>query len=272
MGGPTRGWLARAVIPSPFSRISRPLKPSELVGTQRDGVDVRPIQALQTMRKLLLFLFILPSFGFATPLSQSETQDLVRRIQAFNESKPSLQANFSQERHAAALKEPLRNEGKIWATLPDKIRREVGGSTPSATVIDSKKMVVYYPNLKEEEVYDLEKQPKLKDSLQALTAGLDFRQANRFYNIEASMEGNNYRITLTPKTAAVSKVVSWVILTVDQRLVPSQVQLETARGETISIVYSDVQHKPIPDAIFQLTPPADTKVTQPLGLGAHRAF
>jgi outer membrane lipoprotein-sorting protein len=224
------------------------------------------------MRKLLLFLFMLPSVGLAAPLSQSETQDLVKRIQAFNQSKPSLQANFSEERHAAALKEPLRKQGKIWATLPDKIRREVDGNIPSATVIDGKKMVVYYPNLKEAEVYDLEKQPTLKDSLQALTAGLDFQQANRFYNIEASKEGNNYRITLTPKTAAVSKVVSWMILTVDQGLVPSQVELETARGERISIAYSDVHHKSIPDAMFQLTPPADTKVTQPLGLGAHRAF
>lgn len=224
------------------------------------------------MKKLLLFLFLLPSVCLAAPLSQSETQDLVRRIQAFNQSKPSLQANFSEERHAAALKEPLRNEGKIWATLPGKIRREVGGNMPSATVIDGKKMVVYFPNLKEEEVYDLEKQPMLKDSLQALTAGLDFQQANRFYNIVAAKEGNKYRITLTPKTATVSKVVSWVVLTVDQNLVPMQVQLETAHGERIDIVYSDVQHKSIPDATFQLNPPADTKVSQPLGLGAHRAF
>ena len=224
------------------------------------------------MKKLLLFLFLLPSVGLAAPLSQSETQDLVRRIQAFNQSKPSLQANFSEERHAAALKEPLRNEGKIWATLPDKIRREVGGNMPSATVIDGKKMVVYFPNLKEEEVYDLEKQPMLKDSLQALTAGLDFQQANRFYSIEATKEGSKYRVTLTPKTAAVSKVVSWVVLTVDQNLVPLQVQLETAHEERIDIAYSDVHHQSIPDAMFQLNPPADTKVSQPLGLGAHRAF
>jgi len=34
--------------------------------------------------------------------------------------------------------------------------------------------------MKEEEVYDLEKRPTLKNSLQALTAGLDFQQLNKF--------------------------------------------------------------------------------------------
>lgn len=138
-------------------------------------------------------------------------------------------------------------------------------------MIDGKKMVVYYPNLKEEEMYDLEKRPMLKDSLRALTAGLDLQQVNGFYNVEAAKDGGAYRITLTPKTAAVSKVVKWVSLTVDQNLLPSQVELETARGEKIAIRYSNVNHKSIPDSMFQLTPPPDTKVTQPLGPGS-RAF
>jgi len=47
-----------------------------------------------------------------------------------------------------------------------------------------------------------------------LTAGLDFQQANRSYNIEVSKEGNKYRIALTRKTAAVPKVISWLMLTV----------------------------------------------------------
>jgi outer membrane lipoprotein-sorting protein len=131
-------------------------------------------------RQIIALVLTLPSLGHATPLSQSEAQDLVRRIQTINKSKPSIEANFSEERHTAILKEPERNEGKIWAVLPDKIRREIGGKTPSATVIDGRKMVVYYPNLKEEEVYDLEKRPTLKNSLQALTAGLDFQQLNNF--------------------------------------------------------------------------------------------
>ena len=224
------------------------------------------------MKRSIIFLFsILPSLTQAAPLSQSETQDLVRRIQAASESRPSIEAKFLEERQTGLLKQPLKNEGKIWATLPDKIRREINGTTPSATVIDGNNMVVYYPNLKEEEVYDLEKRPMLKDSLQAITAGLDFQQLNNYYYVQASKEGAEYQITLTPKTAAVSKIVKRVAVTVNQNLLPSRVELETTQGQKVDIRYSDVHHGAIPDSMFQLTPPPGTKVTHPLGPGG-RAF
>ncbi|HYY28284.1 MAG TPA: outer membrane lipoprotein carrier protein LolA [Chthoniobacterales bacterium] len=223
------------------------------------------------IRLIIVLLFALASLTQAAPLSQSETQDLVRRIQAASESRPSFEANFLEERETGVLKQPLKNEGKIWATLPDKIRREINGATPSATVIDGNNMVVYYPNLKEEEVYDLEKRPMLKDSLQAITAGLDFQQLNNYYYVQASRQGAEYQITLTPKTSAVSKIVKWVVVTVNQNLLPSHVELETARGQKVDIRYSDVRHRSIPNSMFQLTPPPDTKVTHPLGPGG-RAF
>jgi outer membrane lipoprotein-sorting protein len=224
------------------------------------------------MKRSIIFLFsILPSLTQAAPLSQSETQDLVRRIQAVSESRPSIEAKFLEERQTGLLKQPLKNEGRIWATLPDKIRREINGTTPSATVIDGNNMVVYYPNLKEEEVYDLEKRPMLKDSLQAITAGLDLQQLNNYYYVQASKEGAEYQITLTPKTAAVSKIVKWVTVTVNQNLLPSRVELETTHGQKVDIRYSDVHHGAIPDSMFQLTPPPGTNVTHPLGPGG-RAF
>jgi outer membrane lipoprotein-sorting protein len=97
------------------------------------------------------------------------------------------------------------------------------------------------------------------------------QQVNSFYNVEAAKDGGAYRITLTPKAAAVSKVVKWVSLTVDQNLLPSQVEFETARGDKMAIRYSNIHHKSIPDLMFQLTPPPGTKVTQSLGPGS-RAF
>jgi outer membrane lipoprotein-sorting protein len=165
----------------------------------------------------------------------------------------------------AMLKDPVVNEGKVWCTLPDKIRREIGGNTPSTTVIDGKKMVIYYPNFKEEELYDLERRPVLRDSLQALTAGLDFQQVYNFYNIEAAKEGNVYQIVLTPKTSALRKVVRSVVLTVDPNLAPARVDFESARGEKVSITYSNVRREAIPESMFQFTTPPGTNVTKPLG-------
>lgn len=221
---------------------------------------------MKTLRiPLLLAILSISPLALASPLSQSETEELVNRIEALHAAKPSLQANFREERQMAMLKNPVVNEGKVWCTLPDKIRREIGGNTPSTTVIDGKKMVIYYPNFKEEELYDLERRPVLRDSLEALTAGLDFQKVYNYYNIQATREGNVYRIVLTPKTPTLRKVVKSVVLTVDPNLAPARVDFESARGEKISTTYSNVRREAIPESMFQFNAPAGTNVTKPLG-------
>src|SRR5580658_570999 len=98
------------------------------------------------MRKLFLFILLgIAPPAYASPMTQSDIDQLVQKLQALHDSQPSLQANFREERHLAMLKDPVVNEGKVWFTLPDKIRREIAGRTPSTTVIDGKKMSIYYP-------------------------------------------------------------------------------------------------------------------------------
>jgi outer membrane lipoprotein-sorting protein len=218
------------------------------------------------MRNLLLLaIFGLVRLANAAPMAQSDIDQLIQKIQALHNSEPSLQANFREERHLAMLKDPIVNEGKVWFTLPDKIRREIGGKTPSTTVFDGKKMSIYYPNYQQVEVYDVEKRPMLKDSLRALTAGLDLRGVANYYEIEGSKEGNLYRIRLTPKTASVKKLVRSVDLTIDDNLNPQSVNLEDARGQKISETYTNVHRGALPDSTFEFTTPPGAKVTTPLG-------
>src|SRR3984957_4336533 len=152
------------------------------------------------MRKFILSILLgIAPLAYASPMTQSDIDQLVQKLQALHNSQPSLQANFREERHLAMLKEPVVNEGKVWFTLPDKIRREIGGRTPSTTVIDGQKMSIYYPNYRQLEVYDLEKRPVIKDTMRALTAGLNFREVASYYQIVGSKNGSEYQLTLTPK-------------------------------------------------------------------------
>jgi outer membrane lipoprotein-sorting protein len=218
------------------------------------------------MRNLLLLaIFGIAQLANAAPMAQSDIDQLIQKIQALHSSEPSLQANFREERRLAMLKDPIVNEGKVWFTLPDKIRREIGGKTPSTTVFDGRKMSIYYPNYQQVEVYDVEKRPMLKDSLRALTAGLDMRGVANFYQIEGSKEGNVYHIRLTPKTASVRKLVRSVELTIDDNLNPQSVNLEDARGQKISETYTNVRRGTIPDSTFEFAAPPGTKITTPLG-------
>ena len=198
-------------------------------------------------------------------MTQTEIDQLVQRLQATTDQQPSMQANFREERHLAMLKDPIVNEGKVWFTLPDQIRREIDGKTPSTMVIDGKKMSIYYPNYQQVEVYDLEKRPIIKDSLHALTAGLDFREIKGYFDLQGSKEGNQYRIILTPKTGSVRKLIQSVDLTIGQDLMPQQVTVHNSKGEVFTSTYTNVRREDIPDSTFVFAPPPGTKVTTPLG-------
>jgi outer membrane lipoprotein-sorting protein len=218
------------------------------------------------MRKLILFFLLgIAPVVHASPMTQGDIDQLVLKLQTLHNSQPSLQANFREERHLAMLKDPVVNEGKVWFTLPDKIRREIGGKTPSTTVTDGKKVSIYYPNYQQVEIYDLEKRPIIKDTLRALTAGLNFREVTNYYDIVGSKNGNDYQLTLTPKTAAVRKLVKTVDLTIDENLTPLRVVIQDSKGQMFTESYSNVRRDTLPESTFEFSPPPGTKVSTPLG-------
>jgi outer membrane lipoprotein-sorting protein len=214
---------------------------------------------------LLLVAFVAASLASAAPMTSDEINDLVKKLESHYENRISLQANFREERHMSILKEALVNQGKLWYTPPDKFRREIEGNQPSTTVIDGKQMTIYYPNLKTAERYNLDKRPELKNSIQAITAGLNFQRLGDYYNIEGTKDGKLYHVTLTPKTASIRKMVKTVTIAVQQDLTPEAVDLETARGEKVSITYSNVKRDSVSDSTYQFNPPAGTNITTPFG-------
>ena len=218
------------------------------------------------MRKLILSILLgIAPLACASPLTQSDIDQLIQKLQTLHSTQPSLQANFREERRLAMLKDPVVNEGKVWFTLPDKIRREIGGKTPSTTVIDGKKMSIYYPNYQQLEVYDLEKRPVIKDSLRALTAGLNFREVTSYYEMQGSKNGSEYQITLSPKTAAVRKLLKTVDLTIDENLTPVRVVVHDNKGQVFTITYTNVRRETLPESTFEFSAPPGTKVSTPLG-------
>jgi outer membrane lipoprotein-sorting protein len=224
------------------------------------------LELLIPMRKLVLSILVgIAPLACASPMTQSDIDQLVQKLEALHNTQPSLQANFREERHLAMLKDPVVNEGKVWFTLPDKIRREIGGRTPSTTVTDGKKVSIYYPNYQQLEVYDLEKRPIIKDTMRALTAGLNFREVASYYGIEGSKNGSDYQLTLTPKTAAVRKLLKSVDLTIDANLTPVRVVIQDNKGQVFTETYTNVRRETLPESTFEFTPPPGTKVSTPLG-------
>ena len=67
------------------------------------------------------------------------------RLENTYQSRGPLEANFREQRQVKILKAPVVNEGRFWFTPPDRVRPEITGKSPSATVIDGNTMIIYYP-------------------------------------------------------------------------------------------------------------------------------
>src|SRR5260370_25256553 len=98
------------------------------------------------MKKLILLTLLgIAPLAYASPMSQSDIDQLIQKLQSLHNNQPSLQANFREERHLTMLKDPVVNEGKVWFTLPNTISRQIGGIIPSTTGIAGRKMSIVYP-------------------------------------------------------------------------------------------------------------------------------
>ncbi|MBV8416919.1 MAG: hypothetical protein JO251_17075, partial [Verrucomicrobia bacterium] len=65
------------------------------------------------MKKLILLILVgIAPLAWANPMTQSDIDQLIQRLQTLHSSQPSMQANFREERHLAMLKDPVVNEGK----------------------------------------------------------------------------------------------------------------------------------------------------------------
>ena len=218
----------------------------------------------KTWLPAVVFLALAGS-AHAAPLSSSEVDELITRLENVYQSRGSVEVNFREERQTRILKEPVVDQGKLWFTPPDKVRREITGNSPSTTVIDGNTMTIYYPNQKTAEIFDLNKQPSIRDSVQALTAGLSFQHVRSYFSVEATKEGNEYTVTLTPTASGFRRFFRSLTLLLDSNLRPLRSDVATTRNEQISTTYSNARRGPISDSVFQFTPPPGTTITHPLG-------
>src|SRR5258705_146100 len=97
------------------------------------------------------------------------------------------------------------------------------------------------------------------------TGGLNFREVASYYNIEGSKNGSDYQLTLTPKTAAVRKLLQSVDLTIDEKLTPVRVIIHDSKGQIFTETYTNVRRDTLPASTFEFAAPPGTKVSTPLG-------
>jgi outer membrane lipoprotein carrier protein len=190
---------------------------------------------------------------------------LLDRIREKRAAAPQVQANFQEEKTMKMMNKPVVTSGQMWFQAPNKFRREVKGSAPSLTVSNGQQLWIHYPKFQSAEQYKLGKGSPLEAGIAAITASLNLQGVEEKYNITGAQEGSDYVLQLTPKAAAMKKMVQQFTIRLNSELQLERTEAVQPNADRIVTTYSNESRAAIDPATFEFTPPAGTKVTTPLG-------
>jgi outer membrane lipoprotein-sorting protein len=216
---------------------------------------------------LALLLCLLTGHLAAAPeeLSPAEGATLLQQLRDLHVKQPDFQAGFTQERDSHLLNKPVVSEGSIYFSAPDKFRQEVRTPSPSTTVCDGHTMWIFYPAFNDVEVYTLGQRSFFDESVQALTAGLNFEHIDEYYSFRAFRTPAGYRLELTPKKPALRRMVDEIILELNPDFLPLRTDITLPKGDHLSTDYHNGRRTPLSPSLFEFTPPAGAEITHPLG-------
>jgi chaperone LolA len=201
----------------------------------------------------------------AAELSSTETAELVERMKEHRAKFPSLTADFTEEKTSRLLRKPLITSGSIAFTSPNLFRREVKGANPSTTVCDGRELWIYYPNFKEAEHYVLGQHRFFDDSIAALTAGLNFESIGQHYRYTAHRDENGFRLQLSPKSGSLKRLMQQFTVWITEDFLISRTETLMPKGDRAVTTYRNQRPTDVPRSTFAFRPPADAKVSTPLG-------
>jgi len=217
-------------------------------------------------RILILTLLLVGSLGAAErKLSAAEADQLLERIQKNRPVEKTMTADFVEERHLRALQKPVVSRGTIHFLAPDKFRKQVTTDPQSLTVSNGKILWIYDPEFRIAEKYDLEATPGLRETMQSLSTGLQFRNINERFSWTALETDNGYRLELQPGNPELAKWAEKIILTLEDDLDLERSEIIAPGGERTITRFSNEQRVDADPGKFEFSAPADAKVTTPLG-------
>jgi outer membrane lipoprotein-sorting protein len=218
------------------------------------------------IRLSMALLFCLPA------ALRADTNDVLNSWFAAQTNLQSWSADFVQTRTLKTLTQPLVNSGHVWFAAPDSFHWEIGSPPRTIALGAGDTMYVVYPMLKRAERYPMgANTPKQwRDMMSLLQAGLprnrqEFESTFRLLSMVQTNEV--WLLTLQPRSEFARQMMPELHLDVaTNNLSLTANELVFVDGSRMRSDYKNAQmNGPVDQSLFQWTPPADFKVTQPLG-------
>src|ERR1035437_8911612 len=183
----------------------------------------------------------------------------------------SWSADFTQTRSLKVLSQPLVATGKVWVTVPNRFRWELGQPAQTIVLRQPDQLLIIYPRLKRAEKYSLSGVPPgpLKDALALMDATLPRDRATMeesFRLLSATETNSILQMTLQPKSASARKFISEILIgfrTNDFSIAVTELKFADGSGLRNDFT-NTVLNQPIDPALFDVKLAPDFTVMEPL--------
>jgi outer membrane lipoprotein-sorting protein len=175
-----------------------------------------------TKRRFLLLLPLLAAEATAEDLAPAARQAIEKWL-AFQRGIHSIEADFTQTRELRTLKTPLRSEGKVWIDRTGaRFRWQTGGDDAhpkSVAVKNGDTLTLMQPARKRAEKIPVSRAVGQAESAFDFAAGdlpATYEGLTKEFTIlSAKLEGDHWRIRLSPKNARLREAVTEIAFLVN---------------------------------------------------------
>jgi outer membrane lipoprotein carrier protein len=232
--------------------------------------SLRRAAALTAQRAVPTMMFALGVFSAFQNVRAADTNAVLDSWFAAQKHLHTWSADFVQTRTLKALTQPLVATGHVSFAVPNDFRWELGQPAQTIALRHGDEMFVIYPRLKRAEHYPLGAgtPAEWRDTMSLLQAGFprDRKEFEAQFQILSLVETNGvWQFSLQPKSVFARRMMPELrisLATNDFSLAGTE--LVFVDGSRMRNDFTNaVLNPPLDEKLFEWTPPADFKVTNP---------
>jgi len=201
-------------------------------------------------------------------LSPQQTIDLIlSQVAKVQKAAQTVSAEFILEKKMSLLASPVRAEGVLYITKPDKIYWGVKEPIASTLIVNGNTLWMHYPSLRQVDKVDISGKQKMVMRYVGMNEeGAVIKENYRIRLLDNPEEKGIFVLELLPKNVRMSKRIAKIKAWVDsQTWFLSRLDLWEPNGDYSSVKLRGVKlNAPIQDSIYQFKPPPGTVVNEPL--------
>lgn len=195
----------------------------------------------------LVFSTSVDANNIAQEVSSAERQKILEKIMELTKDYHSITATVHQEKQLSLLGEKIQVDGVVTLKKPNMLRWDIVKPYKSITVVDGKEMTVYYPDIKEAQIYALSGNLIARNTMRFFTTTLSgsLSEMGKEFAVSMYRKEGEIILKLIPLSKIVGRYLSEIFIYYDEETgLPLGFEMSTPKGDKTVTRLSNITVNP----------------------------